>query len=178
MTYFDYKSSSASYRKESEIFEAEITVVDGASSSSALSGIAASLESDATAGADLEITTTITNLGSAQAVFIVDALDYGSWATLDSISDRTITLNAGESKDIIITLKVKDDISGEQTFKIQSQSGDKIDSKQIAVEISEGSWLSSLGDYFGNNSTLWIIGAVNVALVILILILALRVFRR
>ena len=178
--YYDYKKASDYYAKD-EGYDVKITVGGGVNittGTSLLSGISASLESDAKAGSDLEITTTITNLGATQATFVVSALDYESWATLNSISDRTITLAAGASKDITISLKVNEDVSGEQTFKIESRSGTKIDSKTVAVEISGESWLSSLTSSFGDSTTLWIVGAVNVVLIALIIFLAIKVFRR
>jgi len=179
IAFFDYKKSSDYYSKESDTLTAKITVSDGTSSTtSALTGLAASLDSDSVAGEEMEVLTTITNLGTTRATFVISALDYESWATLSSISQRIVTLDAGEGQEIKITLNVKEDASGEQTFKIESRSGEKVDVKQVAVEIEDGSLLSSLSNYVGGNSMLWLIGAVNLALVLLVVFLAVRVFRR
>jgi len=180
ISYFGYRENSDYYSKNEET-DIKITVgggVNATTTGTGLSGISASLESDAKAGSDLEITTTITNLGAASATFVVSALDYESWATLNSISDRTIILAAGESEDITISLKVNEGVSGEQTFKIESRSGTKIDSKIVAVEIGGESLFSSLASSFGSNTTLWIVGIVNVLLIVLIIFLVVKVFRR
>ncbi|MBS3065882.1 putative S-layer protein [Candidatus Pacearchaeota archaeon] len=178
--YLDYKSSTDTYAKQGSSFDAQITISGGANATTttSLSGITASLESEAKAGSNLEITATITNFGTSAATFVVGAVDYDSWAILNSVSDRIITLAAGESKDVKISLSVNEGVSGEQTFKIESRSGDKIDSKVVAVEIGAKSLLSSLADSLTNNTMLWIIGAVNVILIIFIIVLAIRFLRR
>lgn len=177
---FDYKKSTDYYAKDEE-FDVKLTISGGVTTTTTgagLSEITAVLNSDAKAGSDLEITTTIKNLGSVQATFTLSALDYDSWATLNSISDRTLILGAGESQDITISLNVNDKVSGAQTFKIESKSGTKLDSRTVSVEISGGSWLSSLESSLGGNSTLWIIGAVNLILILLVIFLAIKVSRR
>ena len=177
---FSYKKSSDSYSKNSDIFEVKINVVGGknTTTTNALSDITASLVSEAKAGSQMEITTTIRNLGTSSATFIVGVTDYESWASLNSISDRIITLDAGESKEITIEFEVNKDAKGEQTFTIESRSGDKIDSKEVAVEIGGGSFFASLASSLGSNSILWIIGIINVILIILIIYIAIRLFKR
>ena len=69
-----------------------------------------------------------------------------------------------------------------ESKSIESISGDKTDRKDVSVEITgaqtaisqPGFSLGSLGE----NTYLWIIGAVNVILIVLIIIVAVRVSRR
>jgi hypothetical protein len=181
-SYYKYKSSSDSYSDHSDVYEVRLTVVGGANatttSGAKLAGITATLESDAKAGEEMEIRTTIKNIGTNKSTFVIGVEDYDSWAVLNSISDRILTLNAGESKDITIKFTVNKDASGEQTFTIQSLVGDKLDSKEVTVEIESGSIFSSLASSLNNKTILWVIGAINVILILLIIYLAIRFFRR
>jgi len=89
-------------------------------------------------------------------------------------------LNGGESKEVTLTFALDSDASGEKTFLIETKAGDKIDSKPVAVTIEEGtSWTSSLSGIFGGNKTLlWVIGGINLILIILIIVLAVRILKR
>ncbi len=180
VSYFYYKKSSDSYSKTSDPFDVKITVAGGSTGtpSTAAAGIAASLESDAKAGSDMEVTATIKNLGSNRTTFIVGVNDYEDWASLNSISDRIVTLDGGQSKDIKISLKVNSNVSGEQTFTIESRAGDRVDSKEVAVEVSASSFFSSLSDALGGKTLIWIIGIINVVLIVLIIYLAVKIFSR
>lgn len=181
-TMFKYKKSSDTYEKiSSDTWTKTIKVVGGTSqnaSVSASSGITASLESEAKAGSDMSVTATIKNLGSSTATFIVDVKDYESWATLNSVSSRLFTLSAGESKDVKLSFAVSKNVSGEQTFTIESRAGTNVETKEVAVTIAEGSVLSSLANSLGGKTILWIIGIINVILIVLIIVLAVRIFRR
>lgn len=179
-SFFKYKKSSDSYSDHSSVFEVKMTVAGGTNATvkPVASEISASLDSEARAGSTMAITTTIKNLGSNQSTFVIDVSGYDSWAVLNSISDRMLTLNAGESKDVTVSFDVNKDASGEQTFTIESKSGTKIDSKTVAVEVAKGSMLSSLTESFKSKTVLWIIGAINAVLIVLIIYLAVRIFRK
>lgn len=142
--------------------------------------ISADLGSEARAGSELVVKTTIENLQSTQDTFIISASGFESWADLRDISQRIVELNAKESKQVTIRLNVKDNVSGEQTFNINVRSGDKIDSREIAVDIQQRraglTGLASLN--LGGNNLIWAIGIINVILVVLIIIVAVRLSRR
>jgi hypothetical protein len=185
ITYFDYKKSSDTYSKDSDAFDVKMNVVGGVDNkttttaqSAGASDISASLESDAKAGESMDVSVTIKNLGKNKTTFVVGVSGYDSWAELSSISERVLTLNAGESKDITVSFNVNKDASGEKTFTVESRAGDKIDTKQVAVEFTSDSWFSKLKASLGKSSIIWIIGLVNLVLIILIIYLAVRIFRR
>ena len=146
--------------------------VTGNSSSNAVT-ISASLESDANPGEDLEISVVIRNNNVNPASFVVDLKGYSDWATLKSISDRSITLDGGESETIDLVLVPNADISGDQDFTIEVQSGNTRQTKEVVVEFA-GSGSSSFG-FFKDNKMAWIIGLVNLILIILIIIVAVKV---
>lgn len=139
--------------------------------------ISASLGSDAQAGKELLVKATVTGLIDGGADYVVTASDFESWATLNSISERLIHLNKGESKDITLSLNVNKDVTGEQSFVIQALSADKTVTQEIAVNIAIGTGTST-GLNLGGNNLIWIIGIINVVLIILIIIVAARISRR
>ena len=172
---YDYKSGSGSYDVEN--LETPTTVplkiVGCQPVETHVASISAALASDVKAGSELTITTTITNLQSSAKDFVVSASGYDSWATLSSISDRLVTLNAGASKQITIKLNVNKDASGDKTFAISAQSGSTTDTRDISVNVPAASTFS-----FGGNSLIWIIGIINVVLIVLIVFVAIRLSRR
>jgi hypothetical protein len=134
----------------------------------------ASLESDAKAGKDLIVKTIITNTGNKILTFNLVASDYSDWADTASFSQNSVALNAGESKEITLTLGVKKDSSGEQSFNIDvSSDGELVMTQPVSVDIEKSGLSFDLGDSW----YLWAIGALNIILVIIIIIVAIRVAR-
>ena len=154
----------------------------GTGSSGKIATITASLETDEpTAGEDLVVEVTIVNLKSERATFIMGANNYQEWASLSDISERIIELDPQDSQTIIYTFNVNDDVKGLQSFKVDAISGDKQETKEIKVDIAEKISTSKPGfsiGSLGENSYLWIIGAVNVILIILIIVVAVRISKR
>ena len=141
-----------------------------------IASISASLESEAKAGKEMIVKATITNIANATTAYIVGAKGYDSWASLTSISERVITLNAGESKDVTFKLDVSKDASGENSFNIEATSNGKSETREVVVEIDKST--ASLSSLFKNNALAWIIGLVNLILIILIIVVAVRLSKR
>ncbi len=143
--------------------------------------IGATLESEeVVAGGEVVVKATITNLKSQRSAFAVEALGYQSWATLEEISPRIVDLGPGESQEAIFTFTIDEEVEGEQSFDIEVKDGlGGTELREIALNV-EGESSTGAGNFFdfGNNTFLWVIGAVNVILVILIIIVAVRVARR
>ena len=183
----EYDYNRGTYREElDEDVDVQLRVIGcgtgsgtGTGSADKIAIIIASLDSDgAVAGGEIIIKATITNLKPQRTAFAVDALGYQSWATLDDISPRIVDLAEGESKDVFLTFVVDEDVEGERSFDIEVKDGlGGSETREIALNI-EGSSASGVGFDFGDNAFLWVIGAVNVILVILIIVVAVRVARR
>ncbi len=183
-----YDYSSGSYKESSdEDAIIPLKIISCGTSGTGPTGnakaiITAQLNSEAKAGKELIVRSTITNTMSQQGTFVLGVSGYQSWAALTDTTDRILQIAPGQSKDITFTFDVNADAAGEQSFTIESISGDKTDRKDVSVEITgtqttisqPGFSLSSLGE----NTYLWIIGAVNVILIILIIVVAVRVSRR
>ena len=142
------------------------------------------LSSSVNAGQELTVKATIINTGSTASTFNLDLSGYSDWASLVSIDRNSVTINAGESQDVLITLKANSDASGENKFNIDLDQGTKSLSQPVSVAIQSGFSFPSLTGFFskvgasGNNLYLWGIGALNVILVLIIIFVAARVVRK
>ena len=172
-TDYDYDSGDEEPYGESsqDTWSVTLNVVGEPTEESLKVGVSAKLQSEAEAGEPLIVSATITNNEASKMTFVIDAKSFSDWAELDSISEKIITLDAGASKDIEFTFNVNKDASGENTFTVETLSGEKIAQKEVSVEI-EGS--SSLFSKLKGNSLIWIIGAINVILIALIIVIAVK----
>lgn len=156
--------------------------VDGACSLVPKVSVAATLESDAKSGQELIIKATIANSGSAQEILNLGLSGYADWASLVSIDKTALNLNAGQTGEVLIKLKVNNDVSGDKKFDIVITEGDKILTQPIKVSIEkQSSIFPSLTGLFSDgqsNMYLWGIGALNVLLVLIIIVVAVRVARK
>lgn len=180
----EYDYSRGTYRESSDessdvqfkVFGCKV-VGDGGVTDGKIVAIAASLESDAQSGKELVVKTVVTNLGN-EADFAITASGYENWAELGGISERLVHLKASESKELNVKLNVNPDAEGEKSFMIEVRSGDKLEKREIAVNIEPGEGSGAGGFGFGDNSLIWVIGIINVILIILIIIVAARISRR
>ena len=143
--------------------------------------VSASLVSEAKAGQPLIVRTTITNTMSSSGTFSVGAAGFGSWASSVQIDQPTVLLDAGQSKDVLLTLDVIKDAKGAQTFFVEIVSGEgQVTRQPVQVNIEAKSLFGLTGNSVlgGGNATLWIIGLLNIILVVVIIIVAVRVARR
>ncbi len=180
-TTYDYRNGA--YHESSKDETEEVVKVIGCSGTGSTGGtgtagnaaITATLGSDAKAGENLVVNAVIRNLANSQQTFVIDAKGYQSWAALDSISDRIITLNAGESKSISIILNVDASATSPQEFTIETLAEGKTTSQIVDIRLAES---TSSGFSFAGNGLIWVIGAINLVLIILIIVVAVRVSRR
>ncbi len=140
--------------------------------------ISASLESGGKAGQELVVKATIINTGSKLATYGISATRYSDWASSANLGQSTVILNAGESRDVLITLNVNKDVSGEKMFEIilTPTDGEEI-IQPVSVSIEKSGF--DFGDVIsGSNWYLWLIGALNLILVIIIIVVAVKVMRK
>lgn len=179
---YDYNSRLGEYREQSdERFTIPLKVVGCGTTpvpGQRIAKIDAALGSEAVAGKDLIVRATITNLKNEESSFTISASGYDSWATLKDISDRSISLEPGEVKDVTLTFATDPSVQGEQTFTLEASSDDQIASQEVAVTFAAKSNGGFSGFNFGGGSLIWIIGAINVILVILIILVAIRISRK
>ncbi|MBI2043448.1 putative S-layer protein [Candidatus Pacearchaeota archaeon] len=161
-------------------FRIPLTVSGGCAGTSSPVTVSASLVSGGKAGQPLTVRATVTNSGTNTANYTVNAAGYGQWADSATLSETTFSLNAGQSKDVTITLATKSGVSGEQTFNVEVLSGNQLVMTQpVSVVLESSGFLSSItGGAIGGNATIWLIGLVNVILVLAIIMVAVRFFRK
>lgn len=141
--------------------------------------ITASLESAAVAGEKLAIKGTIKNTGTKETTYSLSVLGYSSWAELDSLDLKTVTLKAGESKDFRIYLNVKEDATGEQFFTINAahDSGTTEQEVSVMIESAAGAGITgaAITENLKQNWFIWVIVMINVILIIAIIAVARRI---
>lgn len=186
-TSYDYDDGDDEYDTVSdETYTATLKVIGCSASSNTGSGstgtgslneidISPALKSAARAGEKLVVDAVLTNTGLSTVSFTLDASGYQSWASLDSISTRSISLESGESQTVTFTFTVDDDASGSQSFSISGRNTAGSISQPVEVKLAS---TSSGFSFSGNSGLLWIIGIINVVLIVLIIIVAVRLSRR
>ncbi len=147
-----------------------------ADASSKKADITANVESEVAAGKDVVIKSTLRNVGNATTKYALVIKNVDSWATIKEVSfDKIIELAPGQSKDITFILVAKDTAKGVQSLLIEAVSDRATDSKTFTVTFPE---TKAAGLNLGGNTLLWIIGAVNVVLLIIIVLVAIKLSRR
>ena len=140
--------------------------------------LSAELATSAKAGQDVVVNGVIANTGKSTATFNLNTLGYSAWADSVKISEDSVSLKAGESKDLTFTFKTKATASGTNKFTVEVLSGDNlVVSQPVSVEVEKSSSFSDLFQ-FGDNWYLWAIGAFNVILVVVIIIVVIRLLRK
>jgi hypothetical protein len=165
---------------DSSVFYTELNV-EGSCLTTPTAAISAKLDSEAKAGKDLIVKATIVNTGSETKTFAISLDSYSDWAESATTDKTSITLNAGASEDVLITLKVLPDAEGENGFDVEILEGTKYMFQPVSVTIEKSSFFPSLTGLvsgFGNNAYLYGIGALNLLLIAAIIFVAVKVARR
>jgi len=158
-----------------------VSIASGSCSTEASVVVAANLESAAKTGEEFTVRATITNTASTRKTFSLELSDYTDWSTLVSVDKPSFTLDAGNAGDVLIKLRVNEGVSGSKNFNIVMKEGSKVLTQPVSVSV-EGSKFSITGLFAGlgggKNTYLWAIGALNVILVLIIIVVAVRVVRK
>ena len=174
----DFDIYENDFDDEESIFIVPLTVAScGPSAADVI--VAASLVSGGRAGQDLVVRATITNNGDELKTFNVNAADFSQFASSASADQSTLALNAGESRDVTFTLDIRRDASGEQNFFIEVNSDNDVLRQPVSVNIEPSGFLGITGFTIGGGNTLlWGLGLLNIILVIVIIIVAVRIARK
>ena len=139
--------------------------------------ISASLDTGGKAGKPMLIRTTITNTGKEATTYLVNAYGYSGWASTANVEPSTITLQPGQSSDVLITLEVNRQASGDKLFNIEVLSqGQLVMSQPLSVNIEK----ALISSFFENKNLLLTILVIGIALIliIIIIVLAIRLARK
>lgn len=129
--------------------------------------ISASLESGGKAGESLVVKSTIKNTGTESETYTFALSGYSDWASNAKVNN-TLTLAAGQSGDVWVTLDVDKKADGDKTFNIEAYSSEKELLKTQPVQVGiEGRQGLNLSD---SDSLVAILIALISAIVIAIII--------
>ncbi len=141
--------------------------------------ISASLESDAKAGEDLVIRVVLTNTGSTAKTFTLDVSGHETWAEVLEYPE-TILINAGDFEEAYIKFNVNKGVSGTNTFSIRVYSDSQLLATQpFSVNIEPKGFLGITGfPVLEGDAYLWGFGILNIILVVVIILVAIRIARK
>ena len=181
--YYGYNTQNGNYQYASDSFKTSLNVQGNCVyATPQTTSIQAQLQSGGKAGQPLVIQATVTNTGSQTVNYNFGLEGYTSWATLSGISPSNITLAPGQSQNILISLNVNKDASGNKQFYLDTySSGYLITQQPLQMAITPTSIFASItGNSIGTSGNwyIWVIGAINLILVVVIIIVLVRAFRR
>lgn len=190
-----YDLSLKIYNEDGDIFQTDeeedladflvpLKVTAGSCSGISKVSVTASLESDAKAGQEFIVKAIIQNIGSKKSTLNLELSDI-DWASVVDIDKKSFELEAGKSQEVLIKLKANNDVSGEKKFTILIKEGAKVLSQSVSVPIEkqfEFPGFSAITGLFaggqGNNMYVWIIGALDLVIVLVIIFVALKVIKK
>lgn len=145
--------------------------------------VVANLETEsAVAGKEITIKAVITNTGAKTSTYLLNTVGYTDWASELNLDKNSLTLDAGESEEVLIKLIVNKDIAGEKEFSIELVEGNNVFTQPVKVEVEKSSLFPDLTGFVtgiaGDNWYLWGIGALNVLLVLVIIVVAAKVAKK
>ena len=178
-TEYDYDKKKDRYDEVSEeAFRVQLNV-QGCSASDSDISVSASLGSDAVSGKEMSINIVLTNPKDNLRAFTIEATDYQTWADLLE-TPSALTVGPQSAGETIVRFKVKDDISGEQPLTLRIfENGNLIATQSVSVNIEPKSSFGFTGFAIGgDNAYLWGIGILNIILLVVIIIVAIRFARK
>ena len=185
LTHYDYDEDDNEYDEISdETFTAYLKVEGGCVVQYDVSVDAEVKSGGEKAGENLVVEATIANTGDKTVNYVLNVEGYSTWANSADLSSTTLSLGPGESKIVSVTFDVNKKAFGNQNFNIEVLVGDNLAIAQpvsVFIEKREGFFSKITGSVVGANSGnwyLWGIGAVNVLLVLAIIFVVVRMFRR
>jgi len=182
-TFYNYNKDDKTYDEVSDDTFNALLKVEGNCVYVSDASVNASLESGGKAGEELVVKSMVTNTGDKKADYLVNAAGYNSWASSVKVNPTAFTLKKGESKEVLITLNVKKDVSGEKRFDLEVLSGNELVKTQpVSISIEKTGFFTGgvIGAFgFGEGKAyLWLLGLLNAILVIIIIFVAVRVLKK
>lgn len=130
-------------------------------------------------GDELVLEISLTNTGEKSATYNLKASGFSEWAESADFSLSNVVAGPGQEVSAELTFMIKEDVEkGDYTFNIEAISADETVSTQMfEVSIEKGFWNWNLDWDLGDNWYIWLIIGLNVLLVFIIIIVAIRVSR-
>ena len=178
-TQYDYDSGDSSYNEKADDKTVSIKVEGNCVKPVTRDAtISATLDSSAVAGQNIIVKATIKNTGQDSTTYTIMTTGTDSIGTVESVNPQTVTLDAGQSKDVLITIKANADSEGDHTFNIKTlfNGQTKEQAVSLTVEPSKSVFGNIPGlDSLKGNWFIIIIVLINVVLIVLIIVVATRI---
>ena len=178
---YNYRESTDTYRESNSENSFYVRVEGGCTvEPENTATVTASLESEAKAGEELVVKVSVTNTADSSVTYTLNAAGFTSWASSADLNPLTLSLAAGASGDVLITFEVDEDVEeGEYTFDVEVISGNEMVLKQpVSVTIEKSSRFGITGASIRDNPYIWAIGLINLVLVLVIIIVAIKLARK
>ncbi len=131
----------------------------------------ANLETEAKAGNEMNISTTIFNQNKETEIYTLMAEGFEDWAVLNSVKPTVIAVDGETSKQVTFDFSIKNSVSGKNTFNILVYKNDELIATQpVEVEVSKSQVTQEIGDFF-KNETVQIIGIVVLDIILVLIII-------
>ncbi len=139
-----------------------------------VAAISATLESVAQAGQPLVVKAIITNNDNDLKTYTINAADFTEFAESVSIDKTILVLDDGESAEVIFTFDTLKKAAGDYTFYIETAADGEVQRQAVSVSLEPR---SGFGVTEGA-SLPWVIGFLNLVLIVIIIIVAVKVAKR
>ena len=173
-TYYDWDADNSEYDEVSKNTFVFPLTISGNCVPPQLT-ISASLESGGKSGESLVVKATITNTGTESETYTFKLSGYSDWASNAKVNN-TLTLAAGQSGDIWVSLDVDKKASGDKTFNIEAYSSEnellKTQPVQVGIEGRKGLSLSDSDSLVA--ILIALISAIVIAIIIVLIVRASR----
>ncbi|MDD5191547.1 MAG: putative S-layer protein [Candidatus Nanoarchaeia archaeon] len=120
-------------------------------------------------GKQVIINANLKNAGTSETTYTLSVIGNSEWSSLSAIDPQTITLAAGESKDVSIYLDIDDDATGEKEFTIRASYDGKTTEQKVALALESGASQDVILTHLKNNWFIYVIVIVNIILIIAII---------
>ena len=176
-TYYDFNSGDSYGITSNDKFLQTITVkgdcTKSADTTKATVQINAELDPEtpeAIAGKQVIVKAIIKNLATTDSVYSISVFGNSAWSSLVSIQPESLSLKAGESKQVSIVLNVDKEAEGDKEFTIKTSSGSSSTEQRVALTVTKSSLpLSSVSEHLKKNWFIYVIILVNLVLIIAII---------
>jgi len=176
--YYKYSKSSEIYREETSENYRVALKVEGCTKTPSVSitPVLSDNTPRAVIGNQVTIEATLKNTGTTSADYTVDVSGNTQWSSVSSIEPKTVTLDAGESKKVLITLSINSDAQeGDEEFTIRVTSNGIAKEQKVLLTLEKSQLGNAILENITNNWFIYAIVLINVILIIAIIIVVRRI---
>jgi hypothetical protein len=187
-TYYDYDANDGTYNIVSDQTFTKDLIVKGNCQTTPVTPtnvaptITAELDQttpEAIAGSEVMVDATIRNNDNKDATYTLSVSGNTAWSNLVSINPQTVTVPAGQSRDVSIALNIDSGIEGDNQLTINAAYGNnQVKSQNVALTVTKSSSGSNaIGQNLANNWFIYVIILINVVLIIAIIAVIVKMTR-